>query len=161
MGPHLWVPAPVAPQLPPCEGRREPVLANAARRDCAQVIERRSSFDGRRCAAFAIFTAGFAGVFYTRWYRYLDQVFGTRTNPAVLAKKIAAENVIMTPFFYFPVFFFSTGAIRGKTMPQCWSTLKEQFMCVAAPVPGAPHPRPGPRPHGRVTLLSRRGRAVR
>lgn len=147
MGPQHWLSAPTAAKSPPCEGAAGIVLASAADRDCAQLVERRPHFDGRRCAAFAIFTAGFAGVFYTRWYRYLDRVFGTRTNPGVLAKKIAAENVVMTPLFYFPVFFFTTGVIRGKSLPQCWATLTEQFMCAARSLPApcaAPWPRSWP-----------------
>lgn len=98
----------------------------------AQWSEGISEWDGRRTAAMTIFNAFYVGMIYAKLFPMMDRMLSParlRCGPkSALVAKVLFENLLHTPFVYFPCFYVATGLLRGKPLRQIRTEASEQFV---------------------------------
>ena len=100
-------------------------------------------YDLNRGASFAIFGAVYTGAFQHFWFDWLNHnlassmsslsptlamALGSPSAPTVLAmSKMGANQFLMVPFVYMPLFFLVTGALQGLSTEQTTDRAKELY----------------------------------
>jgi len=90
------------------------------------------TLDGRRIVGMACFSAFYGGVIYSQLFRWYDKVFTTATlgtgAKGVIAFKTLFDNLLVTPLLYFPIFYLTTGGIRGKSLDEITNHGQEHYI---------------------------------
>eukprot|EP00873_Tetraselmis_striata_P029239 jgi/Tetstr1/449503/TSEL_036592.t1 len=107
----------------------------------AQLVGEGKSFmagelDARRTAAFATFGFAYSGMVIPRWFKFLASQVHCRATHGMFAgwslrqcnvARIALDMGVQAPLSYVPVFFYTTGLIRGQSLGEASSTLRAKY----------------------------------
>jgi len=79
--------------------------------------------DKRKTIAMSTFTMIYIGIVYPKVvFPFMDRLLTSQRlrcgATGVLMAKVAFENLVHTPFMYFPVFYLMTGGIRGHSLEE-------------------------------------------
>lgn len=81
--------------------------------------------DWRRNLAVTTASVAYASGVYVKFLKFLGR-FGEGTVKAVVTK-VALDNFLTTPLVYFPMFYYTTGLIKGYSLGETQALLKNEY----------------------------------
>jgi len=96
----------------------------------AQKLEGVENIDIQRTLVMTMFTALYGGGIYAYMFRYYDRTFTAARfgHRGALCAKVAFDNMVHTPFIYFPTFYGATGIMKGQSMQEIWENVNRTFL---------------------------------